>query len=306
MKKALIIIISLILNSESISSQDNPGFENWLAPVTSGTNTYQEPVSWQTFNFLVPFGNPVSVFRVGGTDKYSGNYALKVKTVFFTNKLGVITFPDSIGLVFNGKIIFSPPSYKIGSPYTTRSEKFSFYAKYSPVGNDTGMVVVTLHKKSSTGRDTIATGQINVNAIGSYSLFQITLNYRSNGTPDTAAIAFASSKTKASTRVGSEIFIDDVAFSGSVPIGIKENNAYSSKINLFPNPSNNLVTINSTFDDADKVEVINFLGVGMGTFKFLNNSANINTNLFNSGSYFYRIFDKKNKVLTTGKFSVVK
>lgn len=291
----------VFLNINYIFSQNNGGFENWT---TSGS--YQEPDSWQTFNLLSTIGNPVSAFQASGLDKYSGNYALKIKTIHLTNKLG-INLPDTIGIVFNGKVIISPPSYKIGSPYTTRSEKLTFFSKYTPVGPDTGLVVVSLSRQTASGRDTIATGKVDVVPNGSYSYYEILLNYRSNATPDTAAIIFGSSKKTSTSRVGSTIFIDDVLFTGVVPIGIKENeNSYQSQIKVYPTPANENITINTPFDEATKIEIINTLGQPIGTYKISNYITLINTNQFNNGVYFYNVYDKKNKLLVSGKINIVK
>lgn len=282
-------------------SQTNGSFENWT---TYGT--YEDPDNWQTLNFLKNFGNPISVFKVGGTDKYAGNYALKIKTVFLNNKI-ISSLPDTLGIVFNGKILVSPPSYKIGSPYTIRSEKLRLYAKYNAVGNDSGLVFVSLQKNTPTGRDTIASGQISVPPNGSYSFFEIPLNYRSNGVPDTASIVFGSSKNPTYARVGSELFIDEVSFDGVVIIGIKENqNPYQLKIKTYPNPASNEINIDIPFDEANKVEVLDITGKSIDNYKIQNYKATINTSLFVNGNYTYTIYDKKNKLLTSGKFIIIK
>ncbi len=301
-----IIIISFILNISNtiLFSQNNGGFENW-----STLYGKDEPDYWQTFNLLSAFSssNAVSAYKVGSVEAYSGNYALKVKTIHVKNKLGINNLPDTIGIVFNGKIIISPPSYKIGSPYTTRSEKLGFYSKYAPVGNDTGIVIATLQRNLPTGRDTIATGFVNIVASGSYSFYEINLIYRSNATPDTAAIIFGSSKNNITCRVGSELFVDNVLFTGTAPIGIKEyNNSYQSKIKHYPNPVSDVITINTPFDEATKIEVIDISGKYINSYKIVNYLVSVNTYPFSNGVYFYNVYDKKNKLLTTGKFNVVK
>ena len=302
LKKIIIASLIIFVNSTTLFSQNNSGFENWTV-----INGKDEPDNWQTLNFLASFGNPVSAFKASNTDKYSGNYALKVKTVYLSNKLGINSMPDTIGIVFNGKIIISPPSYRIGSPYTIRSEKLGFYSKYVPVGSDTGLVVVTLHRNLSTGRDTIATGKVDIKPNGNYSFYEITLDYRSNATPDTAAIVFGSSKNNTIGRVGSELYVDDVLFTGLAPIGIKEyNNAYQSKIKIFPNPASDIITINTPFDDATKIELLDVSGKHINSYKIANYLVSVNTNQFSNGVYFYNVYDKKNKLLTTGKFNVVK
>jgi len=282
-------------------SQNNGGFENWT---TYGT--YEDPDYWQTFNILKNFGNPISAFKVSGTDKYAGNYALKITTVFLPNKI-ITSLPDSLGITFNGKIITSPPSYKVGSPYTIRSEKLRFYAKYTGVGQDSGAVFVSLQQHTALGRDTIATGQVAIPPSGSYSLFEIPLIYRTNGTPDTASIVLGSSKSQTYARVGSSLFIDEVLFTGLVPIGIKEYvNPFKSKIKIFPNPASDNITIYTPFDEATKIEIVEVSGKQISSHKITNYTTLVNTSQYPSGSYFYNIYDRKNKLLTSGKFNIVK
>jgi len=303
MKKGLIIIIFLILNKASLLCQNNGSFENWTA-VTFGTNTYQEPSNWQTLNFLAQFGNPVSAFRVTGTDKYSGNYALKIVSVHYTNKL-LPQLPDTFGLVYNGKVIITPPSISYGTPYTLRPQMFSFYAKYIPVGIDTGLVAFDFAKNTPSGRVFIARHLIKILPVNTYSLYEIPINYLSNQIPDTASIYFKPSNTDSLARQkGSAIFIDDVLFSGFV--NIKENDAYASKIKIYPTPAANEITINAQFDEAETIEVIDINGKLVGTYKIQNYNCKINLHTFISGNYFVRFLNKQNTILTYGNFSVMK
>ncbi len=110
-------------------------------------------------NFLSAFTNPVSAFKATGVDKHSGNYALKLKTVYLNNNPAPNALHDSIGYVFTGKVVISPPSLKLGVPYTGRPEKLEFWAKYLPTDtNDMGGVSTTLLKWNGTSSDTIAFG----------------------------------------------------------------------------------------------------------------------------------------------------
>lgn len=293
-----VILTSLILTT---IAQPNGGFENWTPEFT-----FESPDNWQTFNFLSILSppNPLSAFKVIGIDKYSGNYALKLKSVFVNNNPMPGGIPDTFGCAFKGKIELSPVSFKAGFPYTGRPEKLEFYSKYSPVGNDSGLARVTLRKWNGGIHDTIAEGDLTLPSTPTYTLFKLNLTYSSIEQPDSAIIAFFSSKDSTTARVGSTLFLDDAAFTGWV--GIDEKKQYANKVKIFPNPAKDHLTITTEIEEAENAKIMDVAGKQVGWFKIQNYNASINTSLFSEGIYFYEILDKKEKVLTNGKFNVVK
>lgn len=295
----LTILVSGILNS---SAQSNGGFEFWHSEFS-----YLVPDSWQTLNILSIFTppNPISAFKATGLDAHSGVAALKLKTIFVNNNPYPIGINDTIGYVFTGKVVVSPPSLKIGMPYTERPEKFEFWAKYIPVGGDIAAVTVILQKWNGSRTDTIARCDIKIDStVLSYAFFQTYLNYFSTALPDTIIIGFSSSYKKSIARVGSSLYLDDVALTGWV--GIEETNPYINKIKIFPNPAKDNVIILAQIDEAAKVKVSDATGKQMAEYKIQNYSANISTVFFSEGIYFYAIRDKKDRILSKGKFTVVK
>ncbi|MES2395213.1 MAG: PCMD domain-containing protein [Bacteroidota bacterium] len=301
MKKAVITLVFLISLFLNAVSQPNGGFENW-----STEFNYQAPDGWQTLNFISVFlaPNSLSAFKATGVDKHSGNYALKLKTIFINNNPLPDLVNDTIGYVFTGKVNVSPPSLKFGIPYEGRPEKLELWAKYFPVGIDLAGVSVALQKWNGTSTDTIAYGDIIIDSTLIYTLFQIDIVYRSTELPDTMIIGFASSYKKSKARVGSTLYLDDVALTGWV--GIEEKNIYRDKVQLFPNPATDAISINAEIDEADNIQLMDVSGKLIGNYKIQNYNVNISTALFAEGIYFYEIRDNKNKPLTKGKFNVVK
>lgn len=292
------ILLSAILITKA---QPNGGFENWTPDFS-----YEDPDHWQTFNFLsllVP-ANPLSAFKAIGIDKHSGNYALKIKTVFLNNKPSQIKTGDSAGAVFTGKINFSPPSRTYGFPYTGRPENLEFWFKYSPVGADGAGAGIMLLKWNGSGHDTIATGSVELLATSAYTLSQAPLQYNSTGLPDTAIIIFTASNDSVLARVGSTLFIDDVLFTGWV--GVDEQKINSDKVKIFPNPARDNLRILAEIKTADNVRVFDASGKLAGIYKIQNYSTNVNTTQFATGSYCCEIRDKKDRIITTGKFNVIK
>lgn len=291
-----IILVSSILNCEA---QPNGGFENWIT--ASGI---QEPVGWQTLNFLSLFGDPVSAFRATGIDKHSGSYALKLQTIFLNHNPAPGTLRDTMGYVFTGLISISPPSIKYGIPYVGRPANLQFWSKYIPVGSDIGGATVILQKWNGVKTDTIAIGSISIDTTAAYTLFQVNLNYFSNELSDTVVIGFSPSYKILRARVGSTLFIDDVVLTGWV--GIDEHSIFADKVKIYPNPAKENITIQAQIDVADNVQVIDIAGKVEGTYKIQNYNVNIKTDAFAEGIYFYKIRDKQNGILTSGKFNVIK
>ncbi len=297
MKNKIIILFVLLIGF--MKSQNNGGFENWTV-----INGNDEPDNWQTLNFLSLFGNPVSAFKVGGTDKFSGNYALKIVAVHLPNKI-LPQLPDTFGYAFNGKVIISPPSFISGTQFTSRPEKISLYAKYIPVGLDTGIIGVVLHRNTPTGRDTIAVNRNKILPGLSYSYYEFNLNYKSTAIPDSADIYFKPNNTDSvARRVGSALFIDDVAFINYV--GISENQALAHKVKVFPNPASDVLKIIADIEGTEKVEVTDVMGRFIGIYKMENNEISINITSYKNGTYYYKLINKTNKPLTYGKFDVQK
>ena len=282
-----------------LAAQPNGGFENW-----STEFSYEEPDEWQTLNpmSLTTPPNPLCAFKAIGSDKHSGNYALKIKSVYMNHNLAPGIIPDTFGCAFKGIITVSPISFKPGYPYTGRPEKLEFWSKYFPVGNDSGRADVILKKWNGTHVDTVASGEIVIAGSPVYSKYEVNLVYRTSELPDSAVIAFFSSDIL-NARVGSTLFVDDVLFTGWVGIS---DISKPDKLKIYPNPAKEEITIETGTDGADNVRVISSIGSEIGVYGVDNQSAIIDVREFPGANYFFEIRNDKNKVLGAGKFSVVK
>ncbi len=306
MKKYAIILVIATFNFQlstlNCLSQPNPGFENW-----STVFGIQEPDGWQTWNFtsLASPPNQLSVLKASGVDKHSGNYAIKIKTIYLEYNPNPQFFPDSIGGAFTGKVNYNPISLKYGYPYSGRPEKFEFWAKYQPLGNDTATAGVVLRKWNGASADTIAFGLLTIGPTAQYSLFQLTLHYFLPDMPDSAAIGFTSTKTISDARVGSTLCVDDLSFTGWVGID-ESSNCLKNKVQLFPNPVTDNLTLSTEIAEADEAAVTDISGKTIGDYKIIDCRVDISTTEFVAGIYFCELRDKKNKILTKSKFTVVK
>lgn len=282
-------------------SQPNGGFEDWEAEYGGDS-----PIGWQTLNFLSLMGNPHSSFKVGGLDKFSGNYSLKIKSVHIDANPLPTVFDDTMGGVFTGEINISPAYYKYGFPYSGRPEFLDFWYKYFPVGNDFGAAIVILTKWNGVKRDTIAETDTAIYYNPTYQKFQLKLNYNSDEIPDTAVILLGSSKYNDFARVGSVLFVDEVVFNGWVGVDELVKNK-KEQIRVFPNPAKNKINIlvKTKINDAT-FQIINSRGTIIDSQKLDLLNTEINTEIYPSGVYFYRILDENKNVIDKGKFTIVK
>jgi hypothetical protein len=298
MKNTVLVIIAFFFIAYC-KSQPNPGFEDWA--VRFGI---QEPTGWQTPNFLSLLSppNPLSAFKASGIEAHSGSSALKLKTVFLNNKPSQIAVNDSVGGAYTGQLTLAPLSDIQGFPYTARPQKLQFWAWYIPVGNDIAKAGVLLKKSKNNGYDTIAYSVIDIVPTSTYNLFEINIDYTSADLPDSAIIAFATSKNSVTARVGSTLYIDDLAFSGYV--GEKEIKVVN-KVILFPNPTTDYLFISTCSDHAKTIKLTDLSGKAVETYKIEQQNITIDTRCLPSGIYYYEVNDNTGIVLNKGKINII-
>jgi hypothetical protein len=284
-KNILAFVFFVFLFHEN-SAQPNGGFENWITEFS-----YETPEDWQTMNVLslTTPPNPLSAFKSSGIDKYSGFYGLKIQSIHVTNNPAPAGIADTFGVVFKGKITISPTSFKPGFPYNARPEKLQFYSKYNPVGNDTALVWVLLRKWNGVATDTIAFGVLEIAATPIFGLFEIPLIYQSDSQyPDSADIAFFSSRDSLTARVGSALFVDDVLFTGWV--GMDEYTYTPENIKLYPNPIKNELNIDFSSRLINPTAIIyDCSGKKVETYTLDLNSSKLDLSGLLSGFYFLEL-----------------
>ncbi len=296
----LLVFIAFLYADKSIA-QPNGGFENWTTEFS-----YENPDGWQTLNFLSLTSppNPLSAFKAIGIDKHSGNYALQLKTIYVNNNPLAGLLGDTTGGVFTGKINLSPVTWVYGLSYTDRPEKLNFWAKYNPVGNDSAGIVVFLKKWNGVSADTVGLGKIKLSPTPVYTFFEIFIDYYMEEIPDSAVIGFSPSYDFSTARVNSILYVDDVQLTGWV--GIDETKKKDNYTKVFPNPAKDNVIIQTSFKDACNVRIIDISGKPVADYILENGKVNINIHLFDTGLYLYQISDREKRVLTRGKYNVIK
>lgn len=303
MIKKLLLSTSVLLTlaaGDVFAQNIKGGFETWSSLIGEP----ESPTGWVTPNiFAAPAsgGSPQSAYKV--TDKTEGNYALRLVTVALkTNPLkGKIA--DTVGFVISGSISTSLV-FKDRTPFSGRPAQLDFSTKYTPNGVDTALALVQLSRWNGTSRETIAAGAIKWGVTANYTLKSVPLIYFSTtAIPDSASVILSAS-SPILPKIGSELYLDDVKFSGSV--GVKEKEYLAAKVSVYPNPAVEFLTIKADIATAEKVSIYSQIGKQIGVYTLTNNTLKLNTSTLAAGNYYYSILEKSGNVIVGGVFSVVK
>jgi len=311
--KKILLSISLISLFFSVNSQTIPcpGFENWVNSNESGAN-YLIPQNWITSDQIQNAFSPgyTGISTVRTTSSYAGQYAAMMQTVIMGNDTvagGMISTPSVAGFLnalFNGV-------GSIGYSHTTRPANLQGYFKFTKTSGDTGYIGIQFTKWNSTMQtsDLVAEAEMSFGTnTANYTLFSMPITYSLNVFPDTALIvASIDGPNGAVASVGTQFFLDDLTFTGSVPIGIKETADRNDLIRLYPNPFSETATLELTTSmSLNEAKVILFDGLGneVRVIKDIKGyMTRIDREGLQSGIYFYRLVNEGG-ILASGKFLI--
>ena len=321
MKKLLLSAIALFtIMSAGAQNPLNGGMETWVAGPLGAPN---DPTSWNSTNVLnnifLP-GNSTSVVQDATPGNFVGGaLGAKITTVTITNNPDPTSIPSVHGLLFYGSVSTSPLGFKSGRPNTTRATCLTFNYKYAPSGTDSAVVVSYLTKWNTSGipkRDTVAMSYFPIGTTATMtaanSPIWYSAAYMSSGNPDSLHVYLSSSigsylpASNPTPQPGSILWIDDVVVNTNwCAVGIKENSAAAS-IKVYPNPASNMLTISAGNEEITKAEIFDVTGKKIGVFAFDAMKAKVNVENLSNGLYIYKILNKNNEVIDTGKFNVNK
>lgn len=311
MKKLLLFSISFFALTAVKAQIINPGFETWTtnlaaAPAMS-PNAGNGSTGWWDFNsFNSPFAgsSPISVTRCSDT-VHSGTYSARIQTQIYTTTSWNIykswgipfighNYSDTLGILYNGTVNMTAPSYMPGIPFTSRITEFKFWYQFRPNGSDTAECRVSLWNSSNPiGGGYFKTGV----ATGASGWTQATVNiaYFSGLTPDSIYVLMSASSLDHTPKPGSVLWVDDVTV--TLPVGINDLEA-SNDFVVFPNPSKGVFTIQqNVFTKTTTVEVLNLLGERVYSSSANKQSQRIDLSNAPKGVYFVKLTDgTKSKV----------
>jgi hypothetical protein len=263
------------------------GFETWIM------HSSEDAVGWNSFNFASAVFPPPYATKT--TDAYSGQYAMKITTKLINNN------QDTLAHVTNGRILSD--DFSGGMRVNMNPKKVTGYYKYTPVGFDSALVALRAYGFDNSGNyKNIDNNLIKLPAAGSYTHFEIGLNYTGWPHIDTLGIAFASSNIYDGhqwAKEGSVLIIDSLSIE-YYPVGIAET-GIEKQAKVYPNPASDIIHF-----DFDKnitgagINIYDSRGVQVKSTKMNSNAVDISD--LPTGLYFYEIV-YQNKV-TKGKISI--
>lgn len=309
MKKITLFVSGLLFCAFAYAQIPNAGFETWFTETETATN-FIVPQHWTTSDELeFSFDNGYAGAAVSKTGTFhSGSFAAfcQVAVNHGDTLEGVLYSCDSLKQLLN----YAFAGKMCGFPCTIRPASLQGYYQFNGAGGDSAGFIVFLTKWNNVShkRDTIVYTrfQTNTNA-ASYTLINVPLNYINNAEyPDTALVIVGiRSKNGKTAHIGTTFYIDDLAFNGTVNLGVNNLSSSDNNAVFYPNPfdSKAMLSINGSvkLNDA-RLEIYNVLGQNVKTEQNINeNNIAIEKGSLENGMYFYRLINN-GMIISSGKF----
>lgn len=287
--------------TNSTSNLHNKGFEDWTEV------GYDEPFGWFTMNsyFLLGGGQ---AYANKSTDAYEGNFALAITTT----ESEVIGNNEPFGIVTTG--YFVNDDLGGGFPLNKKPDSISFYYKYdnSNNTNDSALFYIHFSKFSTTQNKSIV--------VDSHMIFlPSTFSYQYHSIPfdlsiydiDSSNIVLGSSNffNEKNIGIGNKLFIDDIEFYYE-GVGFPLTSLIENKINIYPNPADNFVNIETNNIEKAQIITTNIYDIEgrlmlskKSQIQKGTNNINLSTKNIPNGQYLIRLI-AKNQTLSTKKLII--
>lgn len=215
----------------------NGNFDNW------STVSYDLPQGWVAQNDFS--AQPVQKT----TDKYAGNYAIKLQNIF-TGTDRRPGLAETAGPHSGQYNMFGPmPAF----PVSTKPDTLFCFAKFAPQNGDSATIMVQLFHQGQP----VGFSQLFMGPFTNYRLMKLPINYFGSSTnPDSAVIqlaAFQLTNNNTQPHGASALYVDNISFDkvmSSIPQQEKPLTFY-----MYPNPAND--KLNLQFEDWQNVKAIN-------------------------------------------------
>lgn len=283
--KITLFLIACAFTLNSNAQLLNGGFENW-----TNNGSYSDPDNWYSLNYLTSqFG---TLICEEGTPGNPGSKYVKLTSRMVTG-IGVMS-----GTITSGTFDIISGDYVQGFAFTQRPASLTGSWQYSPGLNDQGFAYVMLTKwnPGTQTADLIAINSTGIppGSVTSWTNFDLPLGYISNETPDTVIISFSSSGSASTPVDGSYLYLDNLAFVGSVS-GI---NTISPQlmVELYPNPASEYIYIVKNSNEKEtKFEISSVEGKLVQSGILKNAKTKIELNNLSKGVYFVNVFNESSK-----------
>lgn len=243
MKKVSTLFTAILFSGILAAQIPNAGFETWTT-----TGGYDVPTGWDQLNSMTSSMSTYTCMK--GTPGTVGSSYIKLVSKTVTG-MGVMP-----GIAVSGVIDMATIKPKSGFASTIRPVSLTGSWQYMAYGSDQGHIAVLLSKWNTAMnmRDTISYTDYSLPGMAmSWATFTIPLTYRTGAVPDSAIIVLSASGT---TPVNSSyLYVDNLAFTGTVPTGISSIMNGGNSFSIFPNPATNVAIINYASASSQNVKV---------------------------------------------------
>lgn len=303
-KLVLTIIVGGVIVSTATQAQItqplNADFESWETLNGSISNTYDEPVDWNSGNECSEILNQFALTK--SEDAFSGSYAARLETLpaFGNIKInGVVTTASMICSATSG-------GQEGGTEYTTMlPDSIVGYFKSAPMANDSAYSQIMF--LANNDMDTVSYTRVDFpETVNEWTRFSAPITPAAAGQmPEKLSLLFSSSwgdGSKGDAVVGSIFYIDNVSFVSN-PQSVNEyyNNA---QWHVYPNPATNLVNIKSAACETATIEIMDLAAKRIQLETIHAGQATINLSSLVEGIYLYQIKTLNGNIARTGKLVV--
>lgn len=235
MKRLFTLLSSVLLTCTAFAQIPNASFETWTT-----TGSHHDATGWSDLNaYTSVAGIYTCDSSQTGVRPGCGTSYMKL----ISKDLGVGVVP---GIAVSGILSVTPtiptPTYTVtgGFVNTTRPQYLQGVYQYMGMGTsgDNPRIGVFLWKWNTANhsRDTVAKLDTSLTGMEMmWKSFSMPLHYIHGDTPDSGIVVLSSSA--ALPVDGSYLYIDSLAFSGSVPNGVVSIPKASSSLQVYPNPA---------------------------------------------------------------------
>lgn len=215
----------------------NPDFETWTS------TTRITPIDWDYSQD--PSRNAVE----RSTDKYAGNYCMKLQTKFISNDT-VYGFTQTIRPN-------DPGNWGPAFPVLARHTSLKGFFKFDPVNGDSLSVNISMFKQ---GAQVGFGGFYSGATVSSWQPFSADINYFNlpTGAPDSATISIATfvNGMQSMVRGQSTAFIDNLSFDQYVYAGLSTATETQSQVMLYPNPTTSDVSLTLNLPNNEAFDIV--------------------------------------------------
>lgn len=308
-----ILMACLLWSTFSYAQTNLPNLdlEDWES---SSSGRFENPTGgeWATSNDIVdiaifpPSTNPVEK----SSDAFSGSFSAQLTTIEVFGTLSSAT-------LFTGEFdlnITSPSeSVKFGRPFTGKPTSLRGYYKSNSIMQDSFDMYITLFNEAIISGeprgDTVAHAQFTSNeTVGTWTPFELTLDYHNANDVDSIQIVFASSAEGASFagQLGNTLWIDNLELYYA-PVGISQVLMPEIGVKTFPNPAVDQLNIELE-KELPNNEFLIMAADGKIVKRNQINGLNekIDVSQLTPGIYFYLLNDEKGYSMNSGSFVIEK